>query len=211
MKKIIASACMLFLMACSTNSYNESIEDTRQMIEKETAEESKTAVAQQESKEQPNSYTEMGNLISDKQDNSYKKTQENTVSGITSSDTEDTIQEGEMIKIQVMIGTHTFSARLFDNETTKVLVKQLPMTLDMSELNGNEKYYYLPENLPTDSKMPDGLHSGELMLYGSNCVVLFYKDFSSSYSYTPLGYIEDVSGLISALGSGSVEVTFSRE
>jgi hypothetical protein len=47
------------------------------------------------------------------------------------------------------------------------------------------------------------------MLYGSTCLVLFYKDFSTSYSYTKLGSIEDISGLTDALGGGSVQVTFS--
>ena len=51
------------------------------------------------------------------------------------------------------------------------------------------------------------IHTGDIMLYGSNCIVLFYEDFSTSYSYTPIAYIEDTNGLKSALGSGDVTVT----
>ncbi len=47
------------------------------------------------------------------------------------------------------------------------------------------------------------------MLYGDNCLVLFYKGFQSAYSYTRLGSITDAAGLADALGSGSVEVSFS--
>ena len=47
------------------------------------------------------------------------------------------------------------------------------------------------------------------MLYGNNCVVLFYESFSSGYSYTRLGSVDDPAGLAEALGTGSVEVAFS--
>ena len=82
------------------------------------------------------------------------------------------------------------------------------MTVDMSELHGNEKYYYLSNGLPTASSNPGTIRTGDLMLYGSTCVVLFYETFSSSYTYTRLGRITNPSGLASALGSGGVNVTF---
>ncbi len=78
-----------------------------------------------------------------------------------------------------------------------------------SELNGNEKYYYLDESLTTDSKVPDMIHTGDIMLFGSSCIVLFYEDVSTSYSYTPIAHIEYTNGLESALGSGNVTISFS--
>jgi hypothetical protein len=49
------------------------------------------------------------------------------------------------------------------------------------------------------------------MLYGSNTVVLFYENFSTSYGYTRLGKIDNPAGLATALGSGNVTVTFDLE
>lgn len=117
-------------------------------------------------------------------------------------------EEEEMSAIELKINGESFTVRLYDNETTRALLEQLPMTLSMSELNGNEKYCYLSDSLPTDAEVPDRIHSGDLMLYGSGCIVLFYKDFSTSYSYTPLGALENADGLADVLGKGSVEIEF---
>lgn len=119
--------------------------------------------------------------------------------------------EGEnMLKIEIIVGSKTFSATLYDNESAKSFSDMLPLTLKMSELNGNEKYYYLDSKLPTDASRPSGIKTGDIMLYGNSCIVLFYESFSTSYSYTPIGHIDDPSGLAEALGSGSVEVTFAK-
>jgi hypothetical protein len=75
----------------------------------------------------------------------------------------------------------------------------------------NEKYYYLPNSLPKNSSNPETIKNGDLMHYGSKTLVLFYKTFSTSYSYTKLGSVDDVTGLASALGSGNVTVTFESE
>lgn len=114
-----------------------------------------------------------------------------------------------MRKIQIAIGNQTFTASLYDNEAAQALASMLPLTLDMSELNGNEKYYYFEKSLPANPSRPSGIHNGDLMLYGSDCLVLFYESFPTSYSYTPLGVVENPSGLASALGENSVQVTFS--
>lgn len=118
------------------------------------------------------------------------------------------VQEGDMIRIMIIVGERQFQASLIDNQSTKALIAQMPMTVTMNEMNGNEKYYYLPSSLPTNAQNTGSIHEGDLMLYGSDCLVLFYEDFRSSYRYTRLGNISDPSGLSQALGSGSVQVTF---
>lgn len=117
--------------------------------------------------------------------------------------------ENEMSKnITVRVDDHSFSVILEDNATARTFAALLPMTVTMNEMNGNEKYHYLSENLPTDSYRPGTIRNGDLMLYGSSCVVLFYETFSSSYSYTRIGRLDNPSGLASALGRGNVSVTF---
>ncbi len=117
-------------------------------------------------------------------------------------------EEVQMEKMQIVIGEKTYSVSLYDSETTKSLKEMLPMTVSMEELNGNEKYTYLSQSLPTERVYPRQIHTGDLMLYGSDCLVLFYKDFATSYGYTPLGKVNDPIGLTEAVGSGKVKVTF---
>jgi hypothetical protein len=111
-------------------------------------------------------------------------------------------------KIKIKVNSQTFTATLLDNKSVRTFKEMLPLTMKMTELNGNEKYFDLPKSLPTDSYSPPTIKNGDLMLYGSKTFVLFYKTFSTPYSYTKLGSLDDVTGLTTALGSGNVTVTF---
>lgn len=118
-------------------------------------------------------------------------------------------EDNGMASIIISAGSSVFTAALYDNDTARAFLALLPMTLNMSELNGNEKYFYLPDSLPADARRAGGIQAGDLMLYGSDCLVLFYEGFTSSYSYTGIGSIEDASGLSDALGGGDVQVSFA--
>lgn len=120
-------------------------------------------------------------------------------------------KEESDLNIIITANGREFTAALYDNETANALKKRLPLTLEMSELNGNEKYYYLPEGLPTNSSKPSMIHAGDIMLFGSDCLVIFYENFKTSYSYTPIGKINDPDGLAAALGGGGVTVSFEGQ
>lgn len=113
--------------------------------------------------------------------------------------------------MKITIGSKTFNATLKDNQTVAKLKTLLPLTVNMTELNGNEKYHHLSTPLPTDAISPGTIQSGDLMLYGDNSLVLFYKSFKTSYTYTRLGRIDDPSSLDAAVGAGDVSVTFELE
>lgn len=111
-------------------------------------------------------------------------------------------------KISIKIGSGSFTATLSDNPTATTFKALLPMNIHMTELNGNEKYFDLSNDLTANPSKPTSIQNGDLTLYGSNTLVLFYKTFSTSYSYTRIGRIDNPSGLGAALGSGNVTVTF---
>lgn len=109
------------------------------------------------------------------------------------------------------VGEHCFAITLTDNPAARAFAAQLPLTLNMAELNGNEKYADLPKVLPTNASPPGTIRNGDLMLYGSNTLVVFYLTFESSYSYTRLGRVDNPAGLAQALGRRGVRVIFSRD
>jgi hypothetical protein len=114
-------------------------------------------------------------------------------------------------RMTVTFGDKTFAAVLYDNKTADELYSRLPLTLDMRELNGNEKYCDLDKSLPSKSSPAGHISKGDIKLFGDDCLVLFYEGFMSGYSYTNIGYIEDTDGLEEALGSGSVTMTFEAK
>ncbi len=117
-----------------------------------------------------------------------KETQNNNISN----------KESEKIMnttIKVNIDNKIYTATLEQNETAKQLINMLPQKFNMSELNGNEKYVYLDTTLSSNSYNPKHIEKGDIMLYGNNCLVVFYKSFNTSYSYTKIGHIENLDDL----------------
>lgn len=113
-----------------------------------------------------------------------------------------------MNTIELQIGKNTYTATLCENETAKAFLKCLPMQAEMQELNGNEKYVYLSDTLPSAPQTVSSIQAGDIMLFGSDCVVLFYKNFTTSYRYTRIGSIDDPEGLVEAVGTGVTAVIF---
>ena len=108
-------------------------------------------------------------------------------------------------------GERRFAITLVDNAAARAFVALLPLTLDMHELNGNEKHGNLPKALPANASQPGTIRNGDLMLYGTDTLVVFYSTFESSYAYTPLGRVDDPAALAQAVGGRTVRILFSRE
>ena len=94
--------------------------------------------------------------------------------------------------VKVLINEKEYSINLEDNETVKSFINMLPKEFKMNELNGNEKYVYLDNTLPTNPVNIQKINAGDVMLYDNNCLVIFYKSFETSYSYTKIGHIDNL-------------------
>lgn len=120
-------------------------------------------------------------------------------------------QETGGTQMIIEVNGQQFEAALYNNDTAAALRNMLPMTLNMEEMNGNEKYYFMDETLPSAAENIGTIQNGDIMLYGSDCLVLFFKTFDTSYTYTRIGHIEDAEDFAAALERGTVEISFYME
>ncbi|MDR2008511.1 MAG: hypothetical protein LBQ34_06030 [Alphaproteobacteria bacterium] len=114
---------------------------------------------------------------------------------------------GESI-MKIQVNNQEFNVILENNPTTETLINMLPLQLKMSAM-AHEKYYKFPNSLPSNDYFPDIIKAGDVMLYDSKYIVIFYETFKSSYYYTRIGRIENTTGLARALGEGNVMASFS--
>lgn len=108
--------------------------------------------------------------------------------------------------MKVEINNKEYIINLEDNKTTKEFIELLPLELEMNELNGNEKYAYLDKRLSSNSSNIKHITAGDVMLFEDDCLVIFYKSFDTSYSYTKIGHINNIQDL----GKNNVKVIFKK-
>lgn len=140
--------------------------------------------------------------------NNRESNKNNVIQNTVNNEENNKIESEEEMEniLKITINNKTYIANLEENETTKQFVNMLPQQFDMTELNGNEKYAYLNTTLTTNSYTPNHIEAGDIMLYGNNCLVVFYKSFNTSYSYTKIGHIENFEDL----GNENITIKFEK-
>ena len=117
--------------------------------------------------------------------------------------------EDAAMKMNIAVNDSSFTATLAENAAVDALVDWMeegPIILELSDYADFEKVGPLGRSLPASDSQTT-TQAGDIVLYQSNQIVLFYG--SNSWSYTQLGSIDDLTGWEDALGSGDVTVTLS--
>ncbi|ORX49605.1 hypothetical protein BCR36DRAFT_583691 [Piromyces finnis] len=94
------------------------------------------------------------------------------------------------------------------NETTKELVKRFPLSMNMVDLNGTEKYHTLKESLPVRIQPVDKVRYGDILLFQSRYLAVFYDTFDPVKQYSIIGKIDNPELLREAVGTGSITASF---
>ena len=109
--------------------------------------------------------------------------------------------------IKIKVKGKSFSVKLNSSKAAAELYNKLPLTLKMTELNGNEKYHLFESSFSGKGKTYPTIKAGDLMIYDKNYLVLFYDDIKNSpYEYVKIGTLTNASGLKNALGTGNVTI-----
>ena len=95
-------------------------------------------------------------------------------------------------------------------EALKALCENGPLVIQMSMYGGFEQVGPIGSRLPSDD-VQTTTSAGDIVLYSSNQIVVFYG--SNSWAYTRLGHItdRDAAGMAALLGNGNVTITISME
>lgn len=135
--------------------------------------------------------------------------QDSSPASLESSSEPETVLEETEMKLNVEVNGTIFTAALEDNAAVDAFVEMMreaPVVIEMSDYSGFEKVGPLGTSLPTSNSQTT-TQAGDIVLYNSSQIVIFYG--SNSWSYTRLGKIDDLTGWEEALGIGDVTVTFS--
>lgn len=101
----------------------------------------------------------------------------------------------EINNIKIIINEKEYKLNLEKTDEAKDFINNVPGELVMMDLNNNEKYVYLDKVFMNNPINVNYIEKGDLMLYGDNCLVIFYKSFETTYSYTKIGHINNLDDL----------------
>lgn len=124
-------------------------------------------------------------------------------------ETQEQLRQEEITEMKVEVNEYIFYATLEKNDAVTELVEMMreqPVVINMSDYSGFEKVGSLGTTL-SSSNSQTTTKAGDIVLYNSNQIVVFYG--SNSWSYTRIGHITDLTGWKEALGAGDVTITFS--
>ncbi|QRQ85710.1 hypothetical protein JTE92_06525 [Cupriavidus oxalaticus] len=62
------------------------------------------------------------------------------------------------------VGDRRFAITLADTDAARAFAAMLPLSIDMADLNSNEKHAALPESLPANASRPGTIRNGDVML-----------------------------------------------
>ena len=142
------------------------------------------------------------------------QTAETAAETISEQTTDNTVaKEEQKTMLQMKIGETKVSVSWEDNDSVaalKELCKDAPLTIQMSMYGGFEQVGSIGTRLPSNDAQTT-TSAGDIVLYSSNQVVVFYG--SNSWAYTRLGHItdQDAAGMASLLSNGNVTITISME
>ena len=98
---------------------------------------------------------------------------------------------GKLVDIVVNINGVNYNATSESNKAAQNFLTHLPLTIEMSDINENEKRGYTYFKLATEAKKLGKIEIGDILLSGDSYVIIATQTFKSSDKYTKIGHIQN--------------------
>ena len=135
-------------------------------------------------------------------------TQDNTTANTnvkTTTETTSTSTQTKVIKLRTT-NNQTIEIELNNSPAANDLYNQLPLSIDLEDYSTNEKIFYPPNKLNTESTPKATPKIGTLAYYEPwGDVVIFYDDFRANNDLYELGHVISGGDIVSEL-SGTVTI-----
>lgn len=82
---------------------------------------------------------------------------------------------------------------VYNTKIVNGLSGYMPFDVTFNELNGNEIYAELPFAIEASPERVKEVQAGDVMLFGSSTLVIFYETHKTDYQYTKIGKVSDIS------------------
>lgn len=112
--------------------------------------------------------------------------------------------------VNITVNGIAFEACIYNTPAGRAFAAMMPLKVLMSGESG-ERSCTLNKSLPALTSKTDTIAAGEIMLFGTDNLLIFCRNTDARYSYTEIGYIRDPSRLSTAFGNGEVTVAFERK
>jgi hypothetical protein len=115
------------------------------------------------------------------------------------------------MKIQLQLAGKTLTATLRDSKTTRDFASLLPLTLEMDDLFGREKYGRLPRAIASGEKLERHYEVGQVVYWSPGPdIAIYYKDDGETIPEPGIVVLGEVDAQIEEMNvPGSVRMTFS--
>ncbi len=134
---------------------------------------------------------------------------EESVDDSTNADS-DRLDEKELFNLYSIVNGQELKAILYNTETNRRLVSEIQrnpwLQLSCYDVDGTYKYYDLPRNYPTNTETIQSVKAGEILMDGSDRILLYYQDAELNGEYTKIGYFEDAARAAEAIGIEDIQL-----
>ena len=105
---------------------------------------------------------------------------------------QETQEVGKLDDIRININGVSYTAVSESTKAAESFLTHLPLEIEMTDLNENEKRGYTYFKLTTEARKLGKIEIGDILLSGDSYVIIATKTFKSSQKYTKIGHIQNL-------------------